>query len=120
MSLRIAVAEGSRRRFEVFESIDGFTVRSADLSTGAAEDEATKLFRTAPAAFAYAELAASRERLETARGSGFADSDAVLEHDLSVQRFEDLRLTLADDGIPASLLAAWAAAEEAASRRHYH
>jgi hypothetical protein len=124
MSQRIAISEGSRRRFEVFESIDGFTVRAAGLDGVAPEvdcaDQAVKLFRTAPAAFAFAEMAASRERLETSRGGGAVDLDAVLEHHASARRFEDLRLALGDEGVPASLLGAWARAEEAAARRHYH
>lgn len=120
MSQRIAVSEGGSRRFDVFESIDGFFVRGADLATGAADDRALKMFRTVTAAFAYAELEASRDRLEASRDAGTIDVDAVTEHHASLRRFEDMRLMLADDGIPASLLEAWTRAEAAAARRHYH
>lgn len=120
MSQRIAVSEGGNRRFDVFESIDGFFVRGADLATGTADDQALKMFRTVTAAFAYAELAASRDRLEASRHAGSIDIDAVIEHHASLRRFEDTRLMLADDGVPASLLEAWSKAEAAAAQRHYH
>lgn len=120
MSMRIAISEGDRRRFEVFESVDGFTVRSADLGEGEGRQEPVKLFRTAPAAFAFAEMQASRDRVDTLRGVGDVDLEAVLELRASARRFEELRELLCDEGVPASLIGAWARAEEAASRRHTH
>lgn len=120
MSLRIAMAEGHSRRFEVFESIDGFTVRSADLLADAPDPEALKMFRTATAAFAYAELAACRDRLESSCDADDLDDEDVDEYRACVQRFEAVRLKLGDDGIPAALLEAWARVEHAASQRHTH
>jgi hypothetical protein len=117
MTLLIAKAEGSRRCYEVLESIDGYVVRATDLETGSVIEEDLKLFRTAPAAFAFAELVAVRDRFAAQCA---ADEDVADELDACARRFEDLARSLGDDGVGSRLLCAWSAAEAAASRRHYH
>jgi hypothetical protein len=117
MTLRIATSEGTRRRYEVLESVEGFLVRAADAETGTIVEDRVKLFRTAPAAFAFAELSATRDRVSCAHphdGEGEAELRACAE------RYETIVRALGDDGVPGHLLGAWSEAEETAARRHYH
>jgi hypothetical protein len=121
MAALIATSEGAKRRYEVLQSIDGFTVRATDLATGKIEQDGGTLFRTAPAAFAYAELVASTDRLVTARRREADDAlDEALQHHLCEQRFEELRRTLCDDGVPRRMLEAWEEAEALAAKLRYH
>ena len=121
MAALIATSEGAKRRFEVIQSIDGYTVRATDLATGRIEGEAETLFRTAPAAFAFAELVASMDRLATARRREAEDVlRETLEHHVCEQRFEELRRTLCDEGVPRRMLDAWEEAEAQAARMRYH
>jgi hypothetical protein len=121
MAALIATSEGAKRRFEVLQSIDGYTVRATDLATGRIADEGETLFRTAPAAFAFAELVASTERLDTARTRAQGDVlDEALEHHACEQRFEELRRTLCDEGVPRWLVEAWEQADALAARMRFH
>lgn len=121
MTALIATSEGAKRRFEVLQSIDGYTVRATDLATGRIEEDVETLFRTATAAFAFAELVASSDRLATARRRAADDVlDEALEHHVCEQRFEELRRTLCDEGVPRRLLDAWDEADALAARMRYH
>jgi hypothetical protein len=112
----IAVSEGGVRRYEVDENVDGFVVLQRDLATG--KETTERLFRTAPAAFAYAELAAAMERCS----SRATDDDAFEQDTLraSEARFAQTRVHLADDGVPGDIVEAWRRAEEQQRRVRYH
>jgi len=121
MTALIATSEGAKRRFEVIQSIDGYTVRATDLATGLVEGSAETLFRTAPAAFAFAELVASSDRLSTARRRDADDVlDEALAHHVCEQRFEEVRRMLCDEGVSRRMLDAWEEAEATAARMRYH
>ncbi len=100
----IAVSEGEAWRYEVDENVDGYVVLQRDLATG--EEIAARLFKTAPAAFAYADLAAAQERC---RGPHDAFDEVSLR--LSRARFAQTRQRLADEGVAGSLLEAWRRAD---------
>jgi hypothetical protein len=117
MTLRIATSEGASRLYEVLESIEGFLVRVTDAATGTVVEDRVKLFRTAPAAFAFAELSATRDRVSCARAG---DDEDQAELQACAERYESIVRALGDDGVPGHLLGAWSEAEEAAARRHYH
>ncbi|MFO1149118.1 MAG: hypothetical protein U1E62_12155 [Alsobacter sp.] len=117
MTLRIATSEGASRLYEVLESVEGFLVRAMDAATGSVVEDRVKLFRTAPAAFAFAELSATRDRLSCARSR---DGEGEAELRACAERYETIVRALGDDGVPGHLLGAWSEAEEAAARRHYH
>jgi hypothetical protein len=117
MTLRIAMSEGTNRRYEVLESVEGFLVRATDAATGTIVEDSLKLFRTAPAAFAFAELSATRDRVSCACAS---DGEGEAELQACAERYETIVRALGDDGVPGHLLGAWTEAEEAAARRHYH
>jgi hypothetical protein len=75
--MMIGVAEGTTWRFEVVEHVDGYIVQSRDLSTSALDGSEQRLFRTAIAALAYADLSAALERAAAARVEGDAAPDLV-------------------------------------------
>ena len=66
----VAASEGQGFRYEVVEHTEGYLVRSRCLDSGAVDESESKLFRTAPVAFRYAELSASFDRYATARMAG--------------------------------------------------
>jgi hypothetical protein len=117
MTLRIATSEGTRRRYEVLGSSECFLVRATDAATGTVVEDRVKLFRTAPAAFAFAELSATRDRLSCAIAP---DREGEAELRACVERYEAIVRTLGDDGVPGHLLGAWSEAEQTAARRQYH
>jgi hypothetical protein len=112
----IGEAEGTRFRFEVLESIDGFGIRRVAIGSVDRGERAEILFRTASAAFAYAEMAASRDCL----AAGDAGEDDVVAHGLRLQRFARLRQDLADHGVSGAMLGEWVRAEARERRRHIH
>lgn len=66
----IATSEGQGWRYEVVDHAEGYLVVPRDLDTGAVEPEGCMLFRTAPVAFAFADLSAALDRMASARRSG--------------------------------------------------
>jgi hypothetical protein len=111
-AMLIAVSEGQGCRFEVDESVDGFLVRMRDLETG--EENVARLFRTAPAAFAFAEFAAAQDR---------CSDDDPFERDAlraSEARFALARRTLCDEGVSGDLLEAWRNVEARERSIRYH
>jgi hypothetical protein len=117
----IGEAEGIRFRFEVVESVDGFAVRRAAIEAEDWNEDAEILFRTAPAAFAYAEMAACQDCVDAGEGDGCgAAPDEVASWRLSIDRFTRLRADLADHGVSGSLLVEWDRAEARERERQVH
>jgi hypothetical protein len=111
-AMLIAISEGRGCRFEVDESVDGFLVSMRDLETG--EENIARLFRTAPAAFAFAELAAAQDRCR---------EDDPFERDVlraSEARFATARRMLCDEGVSGELLEAWRNVEAQERSIRYH
>jgi hypothetical protein len=105
IQMLIAAAEGSVRVFEVVAESDGYMVQGRDLETGEIRSDDCTLFRTMPAALAFADMAAAADRYAA---TGLEDDDrADLAQDLrcEVERFAGLRLSLRDDGVTADMLA---------------
>ncbi|MCA0421996.1 MAG: hypothetical protein LCH61_01520 [Proteobacteria bacterium] len=116
----IGVSEGDRYRFEVLLMSDGFIVRVRTIGTGAVLTTRDRLFRTAPAAFAFAEMSALKDA-EEAPLAGIEALEAKLASDRAAKVFEDIRTRLADGGVSGTLLAAWdkrAQAGSAAAKPH--
>lgn len=118
----VGASEGQGWRYEVVERSEGFVVRTRDLDTGAVDDDASRLFRTAHVAFAYAAMSASFDRYAAAGAGEDIGSwgDLVLDLDATRSTYEALRRRLADDATAAGVLMAWDEAEETAFRRRYH
>lgn len=102
----IGVSEGDRYRFEILLMSDGFIVRARTIGTGAMLTSRDRLFRTAPAAFAFAEMAALKDA-EDAPLAGIEALEAKLASDRAAKVFEDIRNRLSDGGVSGTLLAAW-------------
>ncbi|WP_181708250.1 hypothetical protein [Chthonobacter rhizosphaerae] len=110
----IAASHGLAFDYEVIEHPEGYLVRMRDLETGEADDDGATLFRTATAAFRYADLAASVDRsLDPAEA---AEADVAGER----ARYATAVATLGDGGVPLSVLDAHRQAEDAARRRRLH
>lgn len=96
----IASAEGQGWRYEVIVQSDGFLVQARDLDTGELASDDITLFRTAPVALAYADMAAAADRFATATLSQDDDDEelaSAFEHERN--RFALIRARLADDGV---------------------
>jgi hypothetical protein len=116
----VAASEGQGFRYEVVERTEGYVVRSRCLDSGAVDEAESKLFRTAPVAFRYAEMSASFDRFAAAR---MACEEAKAElADLEDQQtlFAELSRRLMDDGMAAMVLDAWERADEERDRRRFH
>src|SRR3712207_4003741 len=100
----IATSEGQGWRYEVVDRAEGFLVVSRDLDTGALEPEAGMLFRTAPVAFAFADLSAAFDRLASARLAGEDTDELSAELVRGKGLYADLSRRLGDEGVAASLL----------------
>lgn len=118
----IGVAEGAARSFEIDERAEGYLVRPRQRDTGQVEIEAGRVFRTAVAAFAFAEREALLERYAEARIEGGPEGAMPLARDWSKAEtlFSTISGSLADEGFGAELLVAWAAYEDAEERRRLH
>lgn len=103
----IGSSEGDRTRFEVLLMSDGFIVRARCLETGELFGSRDRLFRTAPAAFAFAEKSALREAEDVVARSGIEALEAKMASDKASRVFDDIRARLGDAGVGASLLHAW-------------
>lgn len=113
----IGVSEGDRTRFEVLLMSDGFIVRARCLETGELYGSRDRLFRTAPAAFAFAEKSALKEAEDRVSETGLEALEAKLQSDHAARVFDDIRMRLSDAGIGAALLHAWDHAAQHGSMR---
>lgn len=102
----IGVSEGDRYRFEVVLMSDGFIVRARSNDSGEVLGARDRLFRTAPAAFAFAEMSAARDAEDTPQ-TRLEALEAKLASDRAAKVFDAIRARLADSGVSAGLLAAW-------------
>ena len=103
----IGSAEGDRFRFEIVLMSDGFIVRARSVETGEVHGSRDRLFRTASAAFAFAEKSALKDAEDAVAQTGLEALEAKLASDAAAKLFEDIRARLADGGVSAGLLAAW-------------
>ncbi len=101
----IASTEGLARCYEVIAQSDGYLVQCRCIETGAVEAADATLFRTAPAALAFADMAAAAERYAAAGLDEESRSGLAADLKADFQRFASLRLLLRDDGIGADILA---------------
>jgi hypothetical protein len=115
----IAMSEGRGWRYEVVDRAEGFLVVSRDLDTGAVEPEGGMLFRTAPVAFAFADLSAAFDRLASAQMAG--EDTEELSDDLAREKdlYAALSRRLGDEGLSERLLIDCASAAEM-ERRSRH
>lgn len=103
----IGAAEGDRFRFEIVLMSDGFIVRARCVETGEVYGSRDRLFRTAPAAFAFAEKSALKDAEDAIAETGLEALEAKLASDAAAKLFDDIRARLADSGVSAGQLAAW-------------
>jgi hypothetical protein len=116
----IATMEGQSWRYEVFVQSDGFLVQVRDLDTGEVALDDTTLFRTAPAALAYADMVAAADRYAAAEEDDTVDEEIAGTLERERDRFAALRLSLSDDGICGDLLIRRQETMDAALRRKLH
>jgi hypothetical protein len=118
--MMIGISEGTAWRFEVVAQADGYVVQSRDLDTYVLDGPEHSFFRTAVAAFLFAELAAARDRMAAARLAG--DPEGELAGELRDRQiaFETVSGRLRDMGSEPQVLAAWEADEHRQARRHLH
>lgn len=102
----VGTSEGDRLKFEVVLMSDGFIVRAVSVETGETLPDRDRMFRTAPAAFAYAGMAARMED-EEAAGPALEKLEWSLRSDHAARVFETIRTRLDDAGVNSGLLAAW-------------
>lgn len=108
----IGVSEGDRYRFEVLLMSDGFIVRARSTESGEVIGAKDRLFRSAAAAFAFAEMSALKDAEDTPL-AGIEALEAKVASDRAARLFADIRARLADGGVSAGLLNAWARRSEA-------
>ena len=116
----VAASEGEGFRYEVVERTEGYLVRSRRLDLGAVDESESKLFRTAPVAFRYADTSASFDRYAAARISGEEAEAEFAELKAQQALFADHTRRLVDDGMVAPVLDAWERADEERGRRRHH
>lgn len=121
----IASMEGQSWRYEVLVQSDGFLVQVRDLDTGELALDDTTLFRTAPAALAYADMVAAADRYAAAHldesDEDEGDDDSLAD-ELAKERdrFAAIRLSLSDEGVCGEILLQRRSAIETVLRRRYH
>lgn len=103
----VGMSEGDRYRFEIVLMSDGFIVRARSVESGEVLECRDRLFRTAPAAFAYAELSAMKDAERAQPRETHEATQAVLAADRAARLFETIRAKLSDGGVSAALLQAW-------------
>jgi hypothetical protein len=119
-AMLIATTEGQGWRYEVIAQSDGFLVQPRDLETGELAIEDSTLFRTSPAALAYADMVAAADRYA---GASFKDEfDETLAGDLARERdrFAAIRVRLCDDGISGDILLRRRDIADTIERARYH
>lgn len=117
----IASKEGRGWRYEVLVQSDGFLVQARDLDTGELAAEDTTLFRTAPVALAYVDLAAAADRFATSTLDWEEDDEDVAGvFEQERRRFASMKIRFADEGVAGAELdrAAKRRSEHAAARLH--
>jgi hypothetical protein len=102
--MMIGIAEGTTWRFEVVEHLDGYIVQSRDLSTSVLDGSEQRLFRTAIAALAYADLSAALERTAAARVEGNPAPDLVALSEKRNSVFREISERLLDRGCEPQIL----------------
>jgi hypothetical protein len=118
--MMIVAMEGQSWRYEVLVQSDGFLVQVRDMDTGELAIDDSTLFRTAPAALAYADMVAAADRFAAANLIGTADSELELELSRERDRFAALRLSLCDDGVCGDTLLRRQEEADAILRRKMH
>ena len=83
----IGVSEGDRSRFEVVLMSDGVIVRASDIETGAALPARDRMFRTAQAAFAFAELSALEDAEDRTAMRPIDALEARMQSDRAARHF---------------------------------
>ena len=116
----VAVSEGQSWRYEVLVQSDGFLVQVRDLDTGEVSPEEMTLFRTAPAALAYADMAAAADRYASARLDDDAIDELARDFEDESRHFAAVRARLVDEGIGADVLSSHQGQDEALARQRYH
>ena len=116
----IAAMEGQSWRYEVIVQSDGFLVQVRDMDTGELALDDTTLFRTAPAALAYADMVAAADRFAAADLDECPDDELADELNRERDRFAAIRISLSDDGICGDMLIRRRDESDAALRRRYH
>jgi hypothetical protein len=119
-AMLIATMEGQSWCYEVIVQSDGFLVQVRDLDTGEVALDDTTLFRTAPAALAYADMVAAADRYAAAEEEDEVDEEIAETLERQRDRFAALRLSLSDDGIGGDLLIRRQETMDAALRRKLH
>lgn len=116
----ISSTEGYGFIYDVTARSDGYFVQVRDRETGATIEEESRLFRHAPAAFAYADYAAALDlaAAEHLTPSGDGEPEAAL---LACEsRFSTLARAYADEGVSHARLTAWSELPQARQRAAYH
>lgn len=120
-NMLIGVSEGAERSFEIDERTEGYLVRPRLRQNGRVETDDMRMFRTAVAAFAFAELEAALELYAEARLEGVPEEAALANAWHEAQAiFDRISDSLLDEGIAMEMLDAWAAYEDAQERRRLH
>ena len=116
----VAASEGQGFRYEVVERTEGYLVRSRCLDSGAVDDAESKLFRTAPVAFRYAEMSASSTATPRPAWPARTPRAELAELEAQQTLYRELSRRLMDDGMAAMVLDAWERADEERDRRRFH
>ena len=116
--MMIGVAEGTTWRFEVVEHLDGYIVQSRDLSTSLLDGTEQRLFRTAIAALAYADLSAALEGVAAARVDCDSAPDLVALLEKRNTIFREISERLLDRGCEPQILVSQQQGPERPRRPH--
>ncbi len=116
----IGETEGNGWRYEIIERTEGFLVRMRDIDTGEVERRDSRIFRTAPVAFAYIELSAAFERYAVARIHGDETNELLAELRAREKIYNHVSRQFQDDGITTRVVQEWQHEAELADRRRYH
>lgn len=116
----IATTEGQGWLYEVLLQSDGYLVQARDLDTGELAGDDTTLFRTVPAALAFAGMAAAADRYAAARLDHLADDEMAVEFARECDRFAAVTASLADEGIANAILVRRRDLEAERTKARYH
>lgn len=116
----ISSAEGYGFLYDVTARSDGFLVEVRDRETGATIEEESRLFRHAPAAFAYADYAAALDLAAAEHLLTGEDGEPEAVLDACESRFTTLAKAYADEGVSLARLSAWGKAPLTRQRAAYH
>jgi hypothetical protein len=116
----ITTTEGQGWLYEVIVQSDGYLVQARDLDSGKLSEDSTTLFRTVPAALAFADMAAAADRYAAARLDLFDQEETALEFERECDRFAAVRLRLSDEGISSEILVQRRDSAAALSKTRFH